>query len=245
MKTVSKLVCIAGLAGLAATASAQVFTYNVNQSIPDGDLNGIALVGTVSGVSGTVETNAFKVSLNIQGDPIAGSGDLYSYLRSPSGEQAILLNRPGYPGNNGVGYQDNGMNIRLFDGVDPNHKNNSGLAVEFTDVHFYQDDPIYGGQPNNDATGIFESDGRDVNPLGSADDFNAASRSLNLNVFQGINPNGDWLLFVADVSSGGSAKLNSWGLDFTPIPEPQEYAMAIGMGLVAFALYRRRVLKAA
>lgn len=245
MKTVSTKVCIAALAGFAATASAQVFTFNVNQPIPDGDLNGSAFVGEVSGLSGTVDTNSFKVSLNIAGDPIAGTGDLYSYLRSPDGQRAILLNRPGYPGNNGVGYQDNGMNLRLFEGVDANHKNTDGLATAFTDVHFYQSDPIYGGIPNNEATGIFKSDGRDIDPLGSAEAFNAATRSKTLSVFQGVNPNGEWLLFVADVSAGGSAKLNSWGLDFTPIPEPQEYALAIGIGLMAFALYRRRVLKTA
>jgi len=242
MKTVTKLVCIAGLVGLAATATAQVFTYAVDpdkQSIPDGDLNGSTFIGTVSGVTSALSTNSFIVSLNIVGDPIANNGDFYAFLRDPNGDIAYLLNRVGSPANGGIGYADNGMNVRFYDGSDEaNHA--------FTDVHWYQLDPVYGGVPgDNGLTGIFRPDGRSIDPLSNPGLFQTAARDSTFSVFQGINPNGDWGLFVADVSSGGSAKLVSWGLEFTPIPEPQEYAMAISAGLMAFALYRRRIQKSA
>jgi len=242
MKTVTKLVCIAGLVGLAATATAQVFTFGVDadkQSIPDGDLNGSTFKGTVNGITSALSTNSFKVSLDLVGDPIAANGDFYAYIRSPSGQVAVLLNRVGVPSNGGVGYADNGMNVRFYDGNDEaNHA--------FTDVHWYQLDPVYVGIPgDNGLTGIFRPDGRSIDPLSLPGAFSTANRDKTFSAFQGINPNGDWGLFIADVSSGGSARLTSWGLDFTPIPEPQEYAMAISAGLMAFALYRRRIIKSA
>jgi len=242
MKTVSKLICTAGLVGMAATASAQVFSWTENASIPDGDLNGVTFVQPVSIAPGTrtVDVNSFRVYLNITGDPVGGNGDLFIYLRAPDGTIAQLVNRPGYTGSNSTGYQDNGLNVTLFDGTDPSR------PAGYSDIHLYQTDPVYGGIPGNDGlTGIFKSDGRDVDPLSAGTAFDAAARTRSLSVFQGIDPAGDWSLFAADVSSGGNSKLNAWGLDFTPIPEPQSYAMAIGAGLMAFALYRRRMLKSA
>ena len=256
MKTASKLVLFAGLVGLAATASAQVYTFNVDpngtppQSIPDGDANGAVYTGLVP-INTPVSTNSFKVDLNIQGDPIGGNGDLYAILVSPDKtHSAVLLNRPGMPLNGGVGYQDNGMNVVIYDGQnDPNHKGADGTVYPFTDIHNYQDDPVYGGANvgNNGVSGIFKSDARGISPLSLPSVFSSSTRDsgYTLQVFQGINPLGTWDLLIADVSSGGSSKLVSWGLDFTPIPEPQEYAMAIGIGLMAFALYRRRMLKTA
>jgi len=241
MNTVSKLIYTVGLVGLAATASAQVFNAQLtgDTSIPDGDLNGTVFSLEVSLPGVTVHTNAFRVNLNIVGDPIGGNGDLFVYLRSPGGVVAQLLNRPGVPLNAGAGYQDNGMNVTFIDGVDPNGT--------YRDIHFYQDDPVYGGVPaQSGLTGIFKTDGRDINPFSPGSAFeDSANRTATFEKFQGIDPNGQWLLFAADVSAGGSQKLQSWGIDFTPIPEPQQYAVAIGAGLLAFALYRRRLAKTA
>jgi subtilisin-like proprotein convertase family protein len=257
MKTVSKLVCIAGLVGLAATASAQVYTYTFNvptadQTIPDGDPNGTVHFGNVNALPGgyTLDIDKFIVRLDIEGDPLAGNGDLYAYLRSPDGQKiAYLLNRPGVPLNNGVGYQDNGLNVRLYDGKDdPNHIGVNGQPVAFSDVHYYQDDRLYYNKdvPNPDQiTGIFKSDGRTLDPQSTPGLYSSATRDKTMSVFQGINPAGNWSLFIADITSGGSAKLVSWGLDFVPIPEPQEYALAIGAALMAFGIYRRRLLKSA
>jgi len=248
MKTVSKLICTAGLVGMAAAASAQTFSWNengVNALIPDGDLNGTVVSEDVSLPGVTISTNSFRVNLNIAGDPIGANGDLYVYLRSPdhtaSGGNAsviaILFNRVGVPGNGGLGYQDSGMNVTLLDGVDP--------VRSRTDVHYYQNDPYYTLGGNNPVTGVYKTDGRDISPLSTGSAFDSATRTKTLEGFQGVDPNGTWQLFLSDVSSGGSSKLVSWGLDFTPIPEPQQYALVIGAGLMAFAFYRRRTLKSA
>lgn len=252
MKTVSKLICTAGLGMMAATASAQVYSWNETSNpysyIPDGDLNGTVITENVTVFGTTINTNAFRVNINIAGDPIGANGDLYGYLRSPDHTStggagsvvAVLFNRVGVPSNSGLGYQDSGMNITFFDGSDPNgtHK----------DFHLYQDDPVYSLVQNGTTpvvTGVFKTDGRNINPLSSGTAFEAAGRTATLAGFQGIDPNGTWSLFLADVSSGGSSRLMSWGLDFSPIPEPHQYAMVIGAGLLAFALYRRRALKSA
>jgi len=245
MKTISNMVFITGLIGFTATASAQVFSSYANTSIPDGDENGYVFNLDVSGVATTLDTNKFKVNLVFEGDPIAGSGDLYAYLRSPDGKIAVLLNRPGVTLSDGIGYQDNGLNVTIYDGAnDPNHKDATGTVQAFTDIHYYHDDPVYGSSVGEQGvTGIFKSDGRFIDPLDLQTSFATTTRDNTLQVFQGIDPNGTWNLFVADVASGGSSKLVSFGLDFTAIPEPQEYAMAIGLGLMGFALYRRRLLK--
>jgi subtilisin-like proprotein convertase family protein len=256
MKTVSKIICTAGLVGVAATASAQVFRWDAdlakpgasqnvfpftaNASIPDGDLNGVALIGTVSILPGTrtVDVNSFSVYIDVVGDPVGGNGDLDIWLRSPTGVIAQLVNRPGFTATSPNGYQDNGMRVEFFDGKDPNGS--------YTDIHYYQQDPVYGGIPGNSGlTGIFKTDGRSIDPLSAGTVFDAASRTATLAGFQGIDPAGDWALFAADVSAGGNSMLKEWGIDLTPIPEPQSYAMAIGAGLIAFALYRRRTLKTA
>jgi subtilisin-like proprotein convertase family protein len=257
MKTVSKFICTAGLVGMAATASAQVFRWDAdlarpgasqnvfpftaNASIPDGDMNGVVLLGPVNIAPGTrtVDINSFSVYIDIVGDPIGGNGDLDVYLKAPNGTVAQLINRPGFTAANGTGYQDNGMRVVFYDGVDPN--------ANYTDIHYYQQDPVYGGIPGNSGlTGVFKTDGRDIDPLSSTGAaFDAASRTKTLAGFQGIDPAGQWELFAADVAAGGNSMIKEWGIDLTPIPEPESYAIAIGAGLIAFALYRRRTLKTA
>jgi subtilisin-like proprotein convertase family protein len=70
-----------------------------------------------------------------------------------------------------------------------------------------------------------------------------------LSTLYGLSGNGDWTLFIADDSGGGSqAVLTSWSLDFNPatVPEPgQPAAMALlGVGLgVLRSLSARRPKK--
>jgi subtilisin-like proprotein convertase family protein len=67
----------------------------------------------------------------------------------------------------------------------------------------------------------------------------------SLGSFAGINPNGTWTLFVADLSSGGGQSvLQSWGLTITSaVPEPQAWAMCAtgAVLLLAGFKWRRKV----
>jgi subtilisin-like proprotein convertase family protein len=52
----------------------------------------------------------------------------------------------------------------------------------------------------------------------------------------GLNPNGDWTLFVADLSTGETATVASWGLMITTaeiVPEPGSLALfVVGAGVL-------------
>ena len=62
----------------------------------------------------------------------------------------------------------------------------------------------------------------------------------SLSAFNGMNPNGTWTLFFADMSGGNVSTLNGWSLDITAVPEPVEVALAIfGVVLAAVAMVRR------
>jgi hypothetical protein len=57
--------------------------------------------------------------------------------------------------------------------------------------------------------------------------------------FNGMDPNGTWTLFFADLSAGNTSTLNGWSLDVTAVPEPVNVAMAIlGVGLVGLRAVR-------
>ena len=43
--------------------------------------------------------------------------------------------------------------------------------------------------------------------------------------FSGVDPNGTWTLFFADLSSGNTSTLNGWSLDITAVPEPVNVAL--------------------
>ena len=57
--------------------------------------------------------------------------------------------------------------------------------------------------------------------------------------FGGANANGTWTLFLADLSGGDTATLNSWGLTISVVPEPVTWALmgfaAAGLGLLVLS----------
>jgi hypothetical protein len=58
-----------------------------------------------------------------------------------------------------------------------------------------------------------------------------------LSVFNGMNPNGDWTLFLADQGAGDEATLTGWTLSLTAVPEP---AVPLLGGLATLLALRRR-----
>lgn len=231
---------------LAAAASlsavhAQVFTFGgLNLDIPDSDPNGVFDERTIS--TSTTAVGQLAVNLTITG--IGGgafNGDLYATLAHTLPDNSttlfsVLLNRPGRRAADEGGYSDNGFSV-TFDDV-------AGLG----DVHNYR--LVLGG--NHDTalggalTGTWKADGRVIDPSSGGSTFDATSPTGGLGVFQGVDPNGSWRLFVADLGefTGGTARLDSWQLQISaplvPVPEPAEVALATALGLGALAAWRGR-----
>ena len=89
-------------------------------------------------------------------------------------------------------------------------------------------------------TGVWGSDGRNIDPQSLGSVFSGAATSANLGLFQDGNANGVWTFFIADLSpGGGTANLNSIILTIMTVPEPQTWVM-LGGGLAVFFLFRNR-----
>ena len=209
---------------------ATVFSYNVSAIIPDGDLNGYQNSQTLSGLQPYVTD--VNITLNVAG---GFNGDFYAYL-SHNQRIAILLNRVGRSTTSSVGYPDAGF------GPD-------ALANSFrlddqagNDVHWYRTF-AYVVNGSGQLTGQWQPDGRAIDPLSAGSTFSSAPRANTLDVFNGMDPNGLWTLFVADVSPGGEASLLGWGLELTAVPEPSSAILtgfSILAGLLCVARHRTR-----
>jgi hypothetical protein len=160
-----------------------------------------------------------SVRLNLTG---GYNGDLYGYLTHDTGF-AVLLNRVGLSSSNSFGYADAGF----FDLT----LNDAALAG---DVHFY------GGNGGLALSGFFAPDGRAVHPVTTLPtDFETSLRTATLSSFQGLSPDGEWTLFLSDLSLGRESILASWGLDIVTIPEPTVWML----GLAGFALVGLKKLR--
>ena len=66
--------------------------------------------------------------------------------------------------------------------------------------------------------------------------------------FNNLDPNGNWTLFLADLSTGDQSTLTSWSLEITAVPEPVPVALAVFAGLFVgakiFQWRRQRSLQA-
>jgi len=211
MKTKTLIVAaMLTVAAALAQTNTQPFSFLINNGVVlDADFNGFSDTQsiTVSNTAGSVISEV-RVLLNLTG---GYNGDLYAYLTHGSGF-AVLLNRAGRTSGNLFGYGDAGFNITLADSA-------------ATDIH------VYGGNGGLTLTGPWQPDGRNVNPAGTLD---ADLRTTPLSLFNSLDANGAWTLFLADLSGGQQSTLAGWGLELTTIPEPTTW-MLLGLGAVMAA----------
>lgn len=207
-----------------ATVSAQTtnytFSFPANVAVPDGNVNGLALVTDLTGLGGSI-TN-LTVSFNLSG---GYNGDLYGYLRGPNGGFAVLLNRSGVTTGDAFGYANTGFKVTFDD------------SAGNSNIHFYQT-VGYNLNGSGQLTDSWSSDGRAIDPLSGPSLFDSTKPTALLTSFNGTDPNGTWTLFLADLSSGGQSTILNWGLNITVVPEPATYAV-LGIGLVLFRARNR------
>jgi MYXO-CTERM domain-containing protein len=187
----------------------------------------------VSGVPGVIGSLQVQLTLSPRGPEPMFNGDLFITLSHESG-YSVLLNRVGRREGSATGYADNGFTFTLAD-------------TAAADVHTYRQTvtgneltPISSATPAAPLTGSWQPDGRTADP-GTV--LTSSPRITSLGAFTGLDPNGEWTLFVADLGAGGLAQLESWSLEFTVVPEPNETAAAMAAALAAVALARRRQRK--
>ena len=126
---------------------------------------------------------------------------------------------------NSFGYGNNGFDITL------------ALLGSPANIHTYGAGsfPVNGlGQ----VTGTWAPDGRTVDPLSPPSSFDAPGNA-GLDSFVGTNPNGTWVLFLADLSGNNTAEVTSWTLYVETVPEPSSWAL-VALGAVLFMKFRRR-----
>lgn len=201
------------VAGWAQFTEGTNFTAGI--SIPDNNASGIAVTATFSSTQ-IYQITDLEVQLNISG---GFNGDYYAYLTYGSGF-SVLLNRVGRDTGNLFGYPDGGFDVMLDD------------QAANGDIHFYRSTLNPGGGV---LTGIWEPDARTEDPAAVV---GASPRLADLSSFNGLDPNGNWTLFVADLEPGSIGTLESWGLNITGVPEPSTGALLL---LGALLLGRRWV----
>ena len=187
--------------------------------IPDGSSLGVVNMQNVSGLTGSV--GKLEVTISLLGTGSGGfNGDLYVSLVH-DGARSVLLNRPGKDASDDFGYSDNGLQVTFAD----NAANG--------DIHIYQNVVDPGGLS---LTVTWQPDGRESDP---ALVTSSSSRTAFLSGFNITARNGDWGLFVADLSPGGTVVLDSWSLRFQAVPEPSQTGIVVAAGLTLMGIVRR------
>jgi len=173
-----------------------VTNWPIGQPIPDGDFSGVANAQSI--LTPITSITDLKVTLQVSG---TWNGDLYCYLTHSPGF-AVLLNRVGRRPESTVGYGDNGFNVTFDDGA------TNG------DVHIYR--RTLSGSDFTPISGLLTNawvpDGRTNNP---AVVLNTDAGTAFLSSFNGLDPNGQWVLFIADMEPGDFSTLDGWGLQIS------------------------------
>ena len=201
---------VLAILALPAYAATVTLTQQVNAAIPDN--NDTGLVSIIPFASADTHLTQIEVLIETSG---GWNGDLYAYLEH-NGSLAVLLNRPGRTAADSSGSASSGMSVRLTD---------SALA----DIH-----AAISSDAGAPAVGTYQPDARAADPGVVIDE---SPRSRFLATFTGLDPNGLWTLFIADVSAGDTATLESWSLTITAVPEP---SVAVLAALGCASLFRRR-----
>lgn len=225
MKT-SQLLAAALLSPLAATAAVVISSGPLNLAIPDRSNTGLAQTLTVPD-SFALGSVSVSLNLSVPAGETGWLGDLYAYVQHDTG-LAVLLNRPGRSTGNLAGYADSQTASLTFNDTAANG-----------DIHSYRltlsgDETIALTGP---LTGTWQPDGRATDPAAA---LTGEARTATLTGFNGLNANGTWTLFVADLSSGGRFQLDSWELQATPVPEPRHFGLAMAFALAGWAWSRSR-----
>jgi subtilisin-like proprotein convertase family protein len=204
------------LSCLAYTAHASVTinpTFTLGIPVPDNTGIGLADTRTISTTIASI--TKVKVQISMQG---GWAGDMYASLLHGTGF-VVLLNRPG---KNLARPEGSGVNefILNLDDAAP-----ADIHTAITDLGVF--------------SGSYQPDAREIDPDAVLD---TSPRTAFLSSFNGLDANGEWTLFVADVASGDQMTVNSWALEIQGVvPEPST-AMITAVGMLG--LLRRRREKA-
>ena len=200
MKTLKQilLVLLAAVSPLLLQAqTTEAFTFTTNRLVPDGSFAGLSDVRNVSSAIGNI--SSLKVRLKVTGE---FNGDLYAYVRHAGGF-TVLLNRVGRTASDSFGYGDSGFDVTF----------QTGAANG--DIHVYQN--VTTPAAGSPLTGIWQPDGRNVDPTNVTD---VSARSTSLTNFNGLNGAGEWTLYLADVESGATNMLTEWSLEISGAASP-------------------------
>ncbi len=223
------------LAGAAFGLHAAPIDYSfagVGKSVPDGDAAGVADTQIISTPFTQITSLTLMLTITGRDDFDPFNGDLYATLVHGAG-YAVLLNRPGRTAAHPFGNPDNGMSVTFND------------FAALGNIHGYAD--VVSPAPGSPLTGIWMPDGRAADPGVVLD---TSPISALLSSFTGLDPNGSWTLFVADLETGGLAALESWSLQIdgiNEVPESGTYGVlglvllpSLWMGRRSLAAWRRR-----
>ncbi len=214
----------AGVAGAQVTNNYS-FTVDVNQNVPDANASGLTSVASFIGMVGNISDISVSLNIGNAAGDTAFNGDMYAYLAGPNGGYAVLLNRAGVSGTGTpFGYSDTGFNVTFAD--------------DGNDIHFYQNFS-YSLNGSGQLTGTWGADGRAIDPASAPSLFDTTTRTATLDSFTGTDPNGNWTLFLADISVGGQGFLNNWTVNIVTAPEPPAMAL-LGMGALLLVQWMRR-----
>lgn len=205
------LVLLPAQRGAAVLPASFSASWTGAQVIPDNNAAGVAFTFNLP-AGNTFAITEVAVDLTLSG---GWNGDLYAYLSHDSGF-AVLLNRVGRSVGTPDGSGVSGLNIHLADQF-------------LNDIHLAAANPLLGN---------FAPDGRFTNPFTTLD---TDARTATLSRFTGLNPSGDWTLFIADVAPLATATLQSWAVNISvAVPEPSSAALAgAALALISWRRARR------